>query len=151
MAKTVVTVGKTLLLPKIHSMFINYAQDLANTEDLQETPELKSLSSRWVLSELTAKLQHHMVYSCRIRKYVYRPNSDLILLLSEAMQNLRNIEPTSSETPGERVRIDKPNTDHINRLVLSQIKILLTNDSHSPFEYDEINFDDLIEQIDPQL
>ena len=50
MAKTVVTVGKTLLenramlLPRIHSMFVNYAQDLANAEDLQEPPELKSLS-----------------------------------------------------------------------------------------------------------
>ena len=50
-----------MLLPRIYSMFINYAQDLANAEDLQEPPELKSLSSRWVLSELTAKLQHHMV------------------------------------------------------------------------------------------
>lgn len=57
MAKTVVTVGNVLLenramlLPSIHSMFTNYAQDLARAEDLQEPPELKSLSSRWVLSE----------------------------------------------------------------------------------------------------
>ena len=83
MSKTVVTVGNVLqenrvmLLPSIHSMFTNYAQDLAKAEDLQEPPELKSLGSRWVLSELTAQLQHHMVYSCKVRKYgtlVYRPD-----------------------------------------------------------------------------
>ena len=70
------------------------------------------------------------------------------------MWKLWNIESPSSETPGEQVCIDKPNTnqlDHINRLVFSQIKTFLAKDSHSPFEYDEINFDDLIEQIDPQL
>ena len=163
MAKTVVTVGNVLLenramlLPIIHSMFTNYAQDLAKAEDLQEPPELKSLSSRWVLSELTAQLQHHMVYSCKVRKYgtlVYRTNSDLILLLSEAMWKLRSIESASGERPGEGVCADKPNTnqlDHINRVVHSQIKTFLAKDAQSPFEYGEITLDDLIQQIDPQL
>lgn len=75
MVKTLVTVAtvllenRAMLLPHIHSLFTNYAKDLAKTEDLQEPQELTTLSSRWVLSELTAKLQHHMVYSCKVRKY----------------------------------------------------------------------------------
>ena len=43
-----------------------------------------------------------MVYSCKVRKYgtlVYRPNSDLIRLLSEAMWKLRNVESTPDERP----------------------------------------------------
>ena len=142
MAKTVVTVGNVLqenramLLPSIHSMFTNYAQDLAKAEDLQEPPELKSLGSRWVYSELTAQLQHHMVYSCKVRKYgtlVHRPDPTyLILLLSKAMWKLWSIESASGERPGERVCADKPNTDqldHINRLVHSEIKTFLARDA----------------------
>ena len=46
MAKTAFTMGNTslenqyMLLPSIHSMFTNYAQDLAKAEDLQEPPGL---------------------------------------------------------------------------------------------------------------
>lgn len=46
MAKTAFTMGNAslenqyMLLPSIHSMFTNYAQDLAKAEDLQEPPEL---------------------------------------------------------------------------------------------------------------
>ena len=152
MAKTLVTVGRVLfenramLLPSIHSIFTKYAQDLIKAKDMQELQELTILSSRWILSELKAKLQHHMVYSCKVRKYgtlVYRPNSDLILLLSEAMWKLWNVESTQGERPEV--------SGCINQLVLSQIRTFLAKDAQAPFEYDEVNFDDLINQIDPQL
>ena len=132
MAKTLVTVGKVLfenramLLPSIHSIFTKYAQDLIKAKDMQEPQELTTLSSRWILSELTAKLQYHMVYSCKVRKYgtlVYRPNSDLILLLSEAMWKLRNFESTQGERPEVSGCTDQ--FDHINQLVLSQIRTFL--------------------------
>ena len=98
-----------------------------------------------------------MVYTCKVRKYgtlVYRPKSDLILLLSKAMWKLRNVESTSGERPEERSCGDKPTTDqlhHINQLFHSQIRTFLKKDAQSPFEYDEVNFNDLIKQIDPQL
>ena len=119
---------------------------------MQELQELTTLSSRWTLSEVTAKLQHHMVYSCKVRKYgtlVYRPNSDLILLLSEVMWKLWNVESTQGERPEVSGCTDQ--FDHINQLVLSQIKTFLAKDAQAPFEYDEVNFDDLINQIDSQL
>ena len=93
----------------------------------------KSFSSRWVLSELTAQLKkkHHRRCSYKVCKYgtlVYGPNSDLILLLSKATWQLWSIESTSSERPGERVCVNKPNADqldYINRFVHSQIKMFL--------------------------
>ena len=52
-------------------------------------------TSRWIQSNLTVHLQHHMTYSCRVRKYgtiIYRPHSDLILSLSQALWELHNIK-----------------------------------------------------------
>ena len=133
MAKTLVTVGKVLLdnqallLRSIHSIFTKNAKDLAKAKGLLEPQEL---SFRWILSELTANL-HHMIYSCKVRKYrtlVYRPNSDLIRLLSEAMWKLWNVESTPDERPELTGCANKPTTDqldHINQLVLSQIKTFL--------------------------
>ena len=75
MTKTLVTVGKVLLgnrarlLPRSHSIFTKYAKDLAKAKGMLESQELTTLSFRWISSELTAKLQQHVVYSCIVRKY----------------------------------------------------------------------------------
>ena len=52
-------------------------------------------TSRWIQSNLTVHLQHHMTYSCRVHKNgttIYRPHSDLILSLSQALWELHNIK-----------------------------------------------------------
>ena len=84
---------------------------------------------------------------------MYRPNSDLIVLLSEAMWKLRNIELAKGEET-EVHDADIPTTnqlDCINQLILSQIRTFLAKDAQAPFEYDEVNFDNFIKQINPQL
>ena len=160
MARTVVHVGNILLqnqailLPTIHSVFTSYITDLLKGTDIG-IEDIGHISSRWVLSDLTTSLQHHITYSCKIRKYgtlVYRLGADLTPSLSEALWRLRSTETSTNEPKAP----DGPATcsrdlDHINKLVHKQIANFLAQDAHSPFEHDEVNFDDLITQIDPEL
>lgn len=100
MDKTVVHVGedllqrKAILLPVAHDFFVEMYDDILASTDLQGT-ETKTISSIWVLSNLTNALQHHLVYSCKARKYgtlLYRPNTDLVSLLQQSLFKLRQHE-----------------------------------------------------------
>ena len=70
------------------------------------------------------------------------------------MWKLQNVDSTQGERPEESGCIGIATTnqlDHVNQLVLSQITTFLAEDAQTPFKYNEVNFDDLINQIDPQL
>lgn len=111
---------------------------------------------------LTANLGHHIAYSCKVRKYgtlVYRANADLIPLLSEALwklQNAKSIQGNSSIDCSEKESDKDLGTmdscfNHLSHLLHTQINIFWAKDAQAPFEYDELDFDDLTKQIDPQL
>ena len=129
---------RATLLPTICSDFNQHTKDLTAAQGIQEPPELKSISSRWILSEITAKYQHHVTYACKVRKHgtlVYRPTSDLFTLLSEAMWKLNlHVEPAKSEALDEHACMctctctsnsgdltDTCSIGHINKLVHAQI------------------------------
>ena len=82
--KTVVSVGNILLenravlLPNIHEIFMGHVTDMSRVADIS-LKDIKDVSSRYILSSLTASLQHHITYSCKVWKYgtlVHRPNID---------------------------------------------------------------------------
>ena len=162
MARTVVRVGhillkkQAILLPSVHNIFMSHARDLLKVKHIG-CEEIEHVSSRWVLSDLTANLQHHIAYSCKVRKYgtlIYRPNADLVSLLSEAMWKLQNAETVPDEKTEVTDSTDSSTTDSLddlNKLIHTQISTYLAKDSHSPFEHDELNFDNIIEQIHPKL
>ena len=105
--KTVVSVGnillenRAILLPSIHETFMGHVTDTSRVADIS-LEDTKDVSSRYVLSSLTASLQHHITYSCKVRKYgtlVHRPNADLVPLLSEALWKLRMTQSHQQEKP----------------------------------------------------
>ena len=171
--QTVVKVGyvllekRALLLPKIHSNFRQVARTLLATKGMEEPPEFTNLSSRWLLSELIGRLQHHMMYSCKVRKYgtlIYRPSSDIVLLLTEAMWKLQNAEQATDEihAPVENreqyadctsahSKEDQQDMKNINKLIHSQIRTFLSEDAHVPYEHDNFNLDMLAKKIQPEL
>ena len=132
---------------------------------LQEPQELRTVSSRWILSELTVNFQHHIAYSCKVRKHgmlVYRPTSDVLALLSEAMWKLKNVGKVHSDSlqastqahvsgSTEECNNQCVHVDHVNKLILKQIGSYLAKDAQEPFEYDEPNIDKLINNLDLQL
>ena len=52
---TMLMENRATLLPTICSDFNQHAKDLTAAQGIQEPPELKSISSRWILSEITCK------------------------------------------------------------------------------------------------
>ena len=70
-----------------------YVREIVAAKGFQET----HVTSKRILSELTANFQHHIAFSCKMHKYgtlVYRRNTDHIPFLSEVMWKLWNITST---------------------------------------------------------
>ena len=67
-----------LLLPDVHNYFLQ-----------QCLPTSAEPTARWVLSNLTASLTHHLSYVCKIRKcgtLLYRSNGSINKRLTQAIQ-----------------------------------------------------------------
>ena len=93
---------------------------------------------------------------------MYRPSTDLAPLLSEALWRLKNPEsvPGIFNNPQSLNASDGAESDdaqintslgYVNQLILAQINTFLEQDSTAPFEHDQIDLDDVIEHINPQL
>ena len=172
MANTVVLVGSELvkggaiLLPTVHDSFCEFARALTSIRNPEGVKDVRSLvTSRWILSNLTVNLQHHITYSCRVRKYgtvIYRPHSDLIPSLSQALWELRNIKGNVQYSEADTCTDDQLSTDTcmsesvkvldtLNLTIHSQINTLLAQDAKKPFEYDELDIDKLIPEMNQTL
>ena len=162
--KTVVSVGnillenRAILLPSIHETFMGHVTDTSRVADIS-LEDTEDVSSRYILSSLTASLQHHITYSCKVRKYgtlVHRPNADLVPLLSEALWKLRMTQSHQQEKPPVTGSTTPPPTsvmgglNQLDTLVQNQISSFLSKGCF-PFEHDELDFNGVIEQIDPKL
>ena len=93
--------GESLLLPTAHAFFDKIAQELMSKHDLSDDDTNVSVAYRWILSNLTSSLGHHLSCACKIRKHgtiIYRSNSDLLLALSKALH--KHQMNTSEEISG---------------------------------------------------
>ena len=140
---------------------MHYARGLFAAKGMQDPLELKSISSRSVLSEITAKFQHHVTYTCKVRKHgtlVYRHDFDLLALLSEALWKLKqaHLQPIRSEAL-ETSMTTRPdaaeacNIGHVNKLIHTQIESYLCASAKCPLDYDDINLDEQISNLDHKL
>lgn len=123
--KTVVYVGEellqrnALLLPVVYDYFSECLNKALAEVNLQGTERKTSLTSLWVLSNLISTLQHHLVYSCKARKYgtlLYRPRTDLTPILQQSLWKLRQ-----HELKGNKIQPPQPNQPTSNTLVMDQV------------------------------
>ena len=83
--------NSALLLPTIHGWFCNHLDTLIVSQQIkiEDTDNVYTLvRARWILSNLTVNLHHHMSYTCTTRKFgtlIYRSNSDLTIPLAQAL------------------------------------------------------------------
>lgn len=130
----------------------------------KEPPNIQGTSGRWILSDLTATFHQHIACSCNVRKcgtLVYRPSSDLAPLLSEALWRLRSAESVQGSVSSTQCFDEygaesadahiNTSLDHLNQLILAQINTFLEQNSKAPFEHDQIDLENIIKQINPQL
>jgi hypothetical protein len=109
MIKTTIDVGNNLLLnnamllPVIHTIFDNHVQNLTANESLCD---IYQVTSRWILIQLSDKLNHHMISTCKIRKHgtlIYRRNSDLLLVISHLLWKERNNDRQDEPAPTKKL------------------------------------------------
>ena len=166
--KMLVDVGTMLLdnqatlLPIICANFHQYATELAVEQGIEESQEVKSVNSRWILGEITTTYQHHVAYVCKVRKYgtlVYRPTSDIHALLSEALWKIKNMKLCKDKTNVKHV-VPVPENEsmgescsigHMNSLIHTQIESYIGKGDSILQDYDELNMNEQIEKIEPQL
>lgn len=154
---------EVLHLPALHDQFQRYATELALASDLDKEGAVKSVSSTWLLSGLTANLQHHIAYSCKVRKYgtlIFRPNTDLFPSLQKAMWKVRHLEMATGDHHAESIPMEQESvTQHthkrvmveLNELVHNEVRRIVDKTSKTPVQNDQLDIDSLIQEADPQL
>ena len=151
---TMLLENQATLLPIICAKFHQYVREFA--QDNVGVQESTELNSRRILCEIKAQYQHHVACVCKVRKYgtlVFRPTSDIHTLLTEALWKVKTLQEGKTgakhqETPPSDIGNNSGTctVSHINSLIHTQIRsyTLLNN-------YDELNVDEQIEKIEPQL
>ena len=129
--------GEVMLLTQVHNRVIAISKDIVDS--ISESDLKAVVSSRWVLSSLTATFEHHITYFSKVKKYgtlIYRPNTDLKLALVKAKWALS--QGRQSTTVPKEPTETKVIMDNLNEQIHSYIKTLLAADSKTPFDYSTI-------------
>ena len=146
-----------LLLTNVHESFLNYVHEKIIKNNIQCTESETQVPSRYILSNLTANLQHHIQYNCDKRKYgtlLYRHETDIRPALSQALWKLRQVNHTNpnTETRQEQLESGQERTTwlhDLNNKIHSQAKHFLAKEGDH--EYESLDIDQLIKEIDPEL
>ena len=149
-----------ILLPTVHNFFMSYVEELRAGRKIET--EVKSISARWILSNLTANLQQHISCSCPTRKHgtlLFRPNSDLKAPLTEALWKVRNLQVNGGTTENYSepalkspdARLKRMVFDELNEQIHMQIKLLLAKDAKTPFDYRNLNIDQFIQESNSEV
>ena len=161
MSMTTVYVGEALLqqdgllLPDVHNFFLGVCPSISAKE--------QGVSARWVLSNLTTTLKHHLSYVCKIRKcgtLLYRSNGDILLALTNGLHKLHRpaIAECTPRNVGESVDAAHTETDcmkialnDISSAMHDQIQVFLKEDAKCPYHFDQVDISSLVSQINPTL
>ena len=140
-----------MLLPTAHAFFYKIAQELMSKHDPSDDYTNISVTSRWILSNLTNSLGHHLNCACKIKKHgtiTYRSNSDLFLALSKALhkhqmntsEEISGIPNVSDESRCNDNVLDEV-AEQINTTFHAQIRKYLQEEKLVPFQFDQLNID----------
>ena len=162
--KTAIYVGERLLnqecllLLSVKQTFSNFVSNASHSSQL---PVEQNVTARWLLSNLTERLQHHMSYNCRIKKHgtlLHRNNGDLLTTISHLLYKSASVcgENESNVSVCTHASEPQPTTtasvfDDINSRLHQQIQRFLAADLKAPYPVHAINIATLVSDIDPQL
>ena len=161
---TVIYVGeellqrKVILLPVVHDS--GCFHEILTEGDLQGI-EKTSVTSLWVLSNLTSDMQQHLVFSYKTCKYgtvLYRPNTDLHPILQQALWKLHQyelqpnkVQPDQPQNPPSNALAMDKVLDDLNVKVQDQYRSFLAKDAEFITDYNKTDIDKLIDQINPEI
>ena len=147
--------NSALLLPTIHGWFCNHLDTLIVSQQIKidDTENVYQLvRARWILSNLTVNLHHHMSYTCTTRKFgtlIYRSNSDLAIPLAQALWKQRNARPPDPKNVINEKDVDTNTFHDFNACIHSQIQYWLSRDKQT--DPNSLNIDKWISETDTKL
>ena len=145
----------------MQQLLCQYINEELQVQNL-DAEDMTKVTSRWVLSNLTATLKHHLMYNCIVRKYgtlLYRPQVDLKPALAQALWRSQNIDTqstnenytSSSSTKLYNLTFDTELLRELNTQIHSQVKEVLSKDAVAVVNHDQIDINYLIDEIPPKL
>ena len=93
-SRSAILVGETLLekntvlLPEVYDYFQKTYAGITMSQNIVVQHGLNTISSNWLLSELSAILEHHMAHRCSVRRYgtvLYCYGGDLLHALNVSL------------------------------------------------------------------
>jgi len=108
------------------------------------------------LSNLTTTLQHHLSYVCKVKKYgtlLYRSDGDSLHALTCSLHKSSKIK-TACTTDKSSTPVSSNPTEVIldlNSRIHQQVKKFLADDAAIPFQFDRLDIDSIIADLDPDL
>ena len=162
MDRTVVHVGEELLqrnailLPAVHDFFSSCQDEITAVVNLQGTERKTSM---WVLSNLSSSLKHHLVYTCKARKYgtlLYRPHTDLIPVIQQTLWKLRqHAIKSQAQQLQPQTQSPEPTMDtfleDLHVQIQDQCRRSRQRDYTYANEYTTLDVDEEIKNLNPDL
>ena len=142
---------EALLLPAVYIIFTDFLSQFQTEVNVES--EVSEKNARWLLSNLIIHLQHHLSYAVRVKKLgtiLYRSNGELLTTLSLSLHKQISKPQKCNCTCNDPIST-KNYSDEINTHIHQQIRKYLAADVSIPFEFDQLNIDQLVAEIDPKL
>ena len=148
---------EAILLPQVHEVFSTFVTETISASNLEGIGEPKGLvTARYILSTLTTALQHHLSYVCKVKRYgtlLYRSNGDSLHALTCSLH-----KSSKSETAHTSDKANMPISSDPHQVMLDlnsrihqQVKKFLAEDAAIPFQFDTLDIDAIISDLDPNL
>ena len=146
--------GNVLLLPTVYDKFVEMIHFYSQL--LQTDTQYTAVSTTWLLSNLSSALEHHLVSSCKIRKYgtmLHRPNTDFAAVLQKALYQIRQNEQVEALKPKKfsntsvTPAVTEQVLDSIHTGILDQCQALLGRKDLFYDNYTKLDIEHEISQI----
>ena len=154
--------GRAMLLPRIHEEFVRHLKqvtsslpvDTCSNTEMQSTKSRQT--SRWILSNLLDVLQHHVNCECKVHRHgtiVYRADLDMASILSTTLALQKpSVGPATVVQPHPECTCNHNDMlDDLNSRVHSLIDRLLREHDSQSYDYDSLNIEESVREIDPVL
>ena len=143
-----------LLLLSVKQTFTSFVSKASHASHLVLE---EKVTARWLLSTLIERLQHHLSYTCHIRKHgtlLYRNNGDLLTTISNVLYKSMSERGANASVSGCTCGSEPQPAlvlEDINSRLHQQIQRFLAADLKAPYPAHAINIASLVSDIDPHL
>ena len=148
-----------LLLPDVYDTFISYVTETTGLCNIQHERDIESIAKpSWLRIQLSSLLEHHLAYRCPVKRFrtvLYRHGGDLVHALSMSLgQNRTQTSRTSAlqKSDGDKLQSNLTSIcTTINGKFHTCIDALIHEDTAHPHVMENINIDQFISKLDPDM